>query len=118
MVLAAAGLVINAVFIHHAFFGIVYVALTNQTVKVDTGTKELFDPNAGYVLAYGQLVLSADYGSSTAMREFEITLEYRDAARLQRATHLVLVASASQYGDYFTGSKESVMYIDDLELVY
>ena len=98
--------------------GIVYVALTNQTVKVDTGTKELFDPNAGYVLAYGQLVLSADYGSSTAMREFEITLEYRDAARLQRATHLVLVASASQYGDYFTGSKESVMYIDDLELVY
>lgn len=98
--------------------GIIYVALTTQTVSVKTKTKQLFDPNASYVLAYGQMVFTGEYGSSTAMREFEITLEYKDAAMLQRASHIVLTCAASRYGDYFTGGAGSTMYIDDLELVY
>lgn len=98
--------------------GIVYVALTTQSVEVNTKTKDLFDPNGQYVLAYGQMLFTGEYGSSSAMRQFEITLQYNDAARLQRASHLVLCCSASQYGDYFTGSSSSVMYVDDLELVY
>lgn len=32
--------------------------------------------------------------------------------------YLVLTASCSGYGDYFTGSSDSWMYIDDIELVY
>jgi hypothetical protein len=98
--------------------GIIYVALTTQAVDVNTQTKELFEANASYVLAYGQMIFTGEYGSSSAMREFEITLEYKDAALLQRAGYLVITASASQYGDYFTGSTSSVMYLDDLELVY
>lgn len=98
--------------------GIIYVALTTQTVSIKTKTKELFDPNASYVLAYGQLLLTEDFGTPSLMREFEITLEYKDAASLRKASHIVLCASASQYGDYFTGSTESVLYIDDLELIY
>jgi len=98
--------------------GIIYVALTTEPVTVKTKTKELFESNAGYVLAYGELVFTGEYGSTSAMREFEITLEYRDAARLQRAGYVVLCCSASRYGDYFTGSTSSVMYVDDLEFVY
>ena len=98
--------------------GIIYVALTTQAVDVNTQTKELFEANASYVLAYGQMIFTGEYGSASAMREFEITLEYKDAALLQRAGYLVITASASQYGDYFTGSTSSVMYLDDLELVY
>ena len=33
-------------------------------------------------------------------------------------THLVLVCSASRYGDYFTGSRDSKMWVDDFELIY
>lgn len=98
--------------------GIIYVALTTRTFDVKTKTKQLFDPNSTDVLAYGQMIFTGEYGSSSAMREFEITLEYKDAAKAQRAGYLVLTASASQYGDYFTGSTSSVMYIDDLEFVY
>ncbi len=99
--------------------GTVYVALTTQSVPVKTKTKELFDPNASYVIAYGALDLNSDYGTSSALKEFEITLEYNKARELlSRPTHLVIVASASKYGDYFSGSSESVMVIDDLELVY
>ena len=31
---------------------------------------------------------------------------------------LLLTASASKYGDYFAGSTGSVMYLDDVELLY
>ncbi len=98
--------------------GTVYIALTSQQVTVKTKTKELFNPNASYVLAYGAAEFTSDYGSESALREFEITLDYRQATELVRAKYLVIVASASKYGDYFTGSSESVMVIDDLELVY
>lgn len=99
--------------------GIVYIALMSQSIEMHTKTPStLFDANAGYVLAYGQLLMSEDYGSASAMREFEITLEYRDAARLKKASHILIVGSASRYGDYYTGSTESVLYLDDLELVY
>lgn len=99
--------------------GIVYIALMNKSIEMHTKTPStLFNPNADYVLAYGQFLMTEDYGSESAMKEFEITLEYRDAARLQKATHLLIVGSASRYGDYYSGSTQSVMYLDDLELVY
>jgi hypothetical protein len=31
---------------------------------------------------------------------------------------LVISCAASAYGDYFTGSTGSVMYVDDFEFVY
>lgn len=98
--------------------GIIYVALTTEAVQIKTKDKTLFNPSGSYVLAYGELVFTDEYGSTSAMREFEITLEYNDAARLQRAGYVVLCCSASRYGDYFTGSTGSVMYVDDIEFVY
>jgi hypothetical protein len=47
---------------------------------------------------------------------FEIELDYRATNRVP--TYIMIVASASKYGDYFTGGVGSVLYIDDLELLY
>lgn len=98
--------------------GSIYVALTSSKVAVKTASKELFDPAASYVLAYGAIDFTSDYGSESGLREFEITLDYSTASKLPKESYLVLVASASKYGDYFTGSSQSVMVIDDLELIY
>ncbi|MDE6779533.1 MAG: PCMD domain-containing protein, partial [Alistipes sp.] len=47
-----------------------------------------------------------------------VELEYYDEYEGEVPTYLMLTASASKYGDYFTGSTSSVMYLDDVELVY
>lgn len=47
-----------------------------------------------------------------------VPLTYYEEYEGEVPTYLMLTASASKYGDYFTGSTESVMYLDDVELVY
>ena len=67
------------------------------------------------IIAYGEL--SAEEAKGTGeWQEFTIDLEYRDLTRVPK--YIIVVASASKYGDFFTGSTSSVMYIDDFELVY
>lgn len=43
-------------------------------------------------------------------------IDYRSLTRIPN--YIVIVASASKYGDYFTGSTGSTMWLDDLELIY
>ena len=45
-----------------------------------------------------------------------IPVEYNDATAVP--SMLVMTCTCSGYGDYFTGSSESWMYIDDFELLY
>lgn len=72
-----------------------------------------FNKNSSDVVAYGELILSE---SVEEWQEFEITLSYNS---LEVApSHIIIVCSASRYGDYFTGSSKSVMLLDDLELVW
>ena len=65
------------------------------------------------VIAYGEMPLRESVEGWT---EFTIPIEYRSTSRVP--THLVIVCSSSRYGDYFTGSTQSVMWLDDFELVY
>ena len=108
--------------------GSVYIALGDwegeeaegETWPVVIKTKnssQLFNPNpnenAG-LIAFGEL----DWDSPTAgdgMVKFEIPIEYYSS---RKPTSIIFVASASKYGDYFTGSTASVMWLDDLELIY
>lgn len=48
--------------------------------------------------------------------EFTLPLDYVATDRIP--THIMIVCAASRYGDYFTGSTESVMWVDDFELLY
>lgn len=104
--------------------GIIYIAIVDNTKTsykaeswpciVNTETKELFDKNDAKVIAYGEKVFEGATSGSD-MVPFEITLDYRTED--VKACNIILTASASKGGDYFAGGK-SVMYIDDLELVY
>lgn len=102
--------------------GMVYVALTTKTYKIETKNttshpRILFDPNDAGVLAYGEMVWTGNFGADGQMAQFEITITPRAGYWTSKPAYIVLVASASRYGDYFAGGN-SVLYLDDLELVY
>lgn len=59
---------------------------------------------------------SFDESGNVVWKQFTIDLKYRDLTR--KPKYIIVVASASKYGDFFTGSESSVMLIDDFELVY
>jgi hypothetical protein len=79
-------------------------------------TKEQFLDVAGdkHIIAYG--LLEDGTGTNGNYKEFEVKLEYRDLWR--KPKYLLVVAAASKYGDYFTGSTSSVLYIDEFTLSY
>jgi hypothetical protein len=99
----------------------IVVALTDWTGRhqVNTGDKTTFldyDTDPG-VIAYGDLTRTAgDGGTMEEWIEFTIPLTYRSTTRIP--TYLVVSISSSRYGDYFTGSTDSWMRVDDFELIY
>ncbi|MFI3321096.1 MAG: PCMD domain-containing protein [Rikenellaceae bacterium] len=72
-----------------------------------------FNSTSKDVVAYGELAITE---SVEQWQEFTIELDYNSLTTIP--THLVIVCSSSRYGDYFTGSSQSVMVLDDFELVY
>lgn len=54
--------------------------------------------------------------NGTKMYPFTIRLDYWDEERIP--TTIIVVASASKFGDFFAGSTSSVMWLDDLKLIY
>ena len=74
-----------------------------------------FSENNPHIIAYGTITDEEAKGTGT-WQEFTIDLKYRDLSRTPK--FIIIVASASKYGDFFTGSKSSVMYVDDFELIY
>lgn len=106
--------------------GIVYIALGDwageeyEGVKwsqiVKTKQQQFFDPspaNTG-TIAYGEYELTAATEGEQLI-EFTIPLDYRDT---RKPVSLILVASASKYGDYFSGSSSSAMWLDSFEFIY
>ena len=95
----------------------IFICLTDwdQPHNVDTADRGTFfnpDTDSG-VIAYGEIRSSEQVPDWT---DFRIELEYRSLTR--KPKYIVVVATASAYGDYFTGSTGSVMQIDDFELEY
>ena len=96
----------------------IYIALSDAdapyTVNTKEGTFVDFD-NDPNIIAYGELPVS-ECVTTSGWKEFTIDLVYRDLTR--KPKYIIIVASASKYGDYFTGSSGSLMYLDDFSLVY
>ena len=65
------------------------------------------------VIAYGAVTQKT---SQDGWVEFTVPFEYHSLTT--KPTHLIIVCSASKYGDYFYGSDSSVLHLDDFELVY
>lgn len=96
---------------------IVWMALIDSAepfeVRTNPKDQQLFDPEGSHVVAYGKI----QYGETVPdYIPFEFTLDYRSTSR--KPTYVIIAASASKYGDYFTGGNGSVLYVDDFELLY
>ena len=106
--------------------GIVYIALVDNTksdykgekwpviVKTKSSDRSLFDKNGNQVIAYGEHVFT-EATPGDGLVEVVIPIDYKRTD--VRPSNIVMVASASKMGDYFTGGP-SVMYLDDVELIY
>ena len=96
----------------------IYIALSKKQKQVDnTKTETFLDlENDGDIIAYGQLA-DAEAVTTNGWKEFTLNFKYKTLEPLD-TYYLIIVFSASKYGDYFTGSTNSVMYVDDLELIY
>lgn len=95
-----------------------YCALLSESLVVDNTDMSTFpdwetDPR---VIAYGSLKDEQNVNTNGKWQEVNIPLVYRDLNR--KPTHILVVFSASKYGDYFHGGKGSLLYVDDFELVY
>lgn len=110
--------------------GVIYIAMADEntdtytsakgtsysgwTSIVDTTTGRLFNKNASNIMGYGDI----EWNKSTVgegMIPFEIPITYTKDGMPK---YIMVVASASKYGDFFAGSSGSTMWLDDLELVY
>ena len=82
-------------------------------IRTNPNNRQLFDPNGSYVVAYGKMESGKSVDNYTA---FDIELKYNSTQRVPK--YILVTASASKYGDYFTGGNGAVLYVDDLELEY
>lgn len=100
--------------------GQIYVALTTEKVEIRTNpnNRKLFTTDDACVLAYGEKTFTSAFGPEGALERIEIPIEYFERARSNRPLYIIIVASASKYGDYFSGASGSVFYLDDFELNY
>ena len=94
----------------------IYIALTGWNtpleIRTDPKRRQLFDKNDPQVIAYAELTQGH---SSSEWETKDLLLDYRKQAV---PTHILIVATASKYGDYFTGGAGSRLLIDNFELIY
>lgn len=110
----------------------IYVWLCNWSGqhKVNTADSSTFvNPETtattaeGNVLGYGvwsRVISSSDSGADNGWTKLEIPITYREGEGFTgvKPNYLVISCAASAYGDYFAGSTDSYMYVDDFEFVY
>lgn len=95
--------------------GQVYVILADWGApkKIDTTKGNFIDVNNDEgIIGYGEMTYTAN---TNGYVEFNIPIEYRNH---RKPKYVVVVCSASKYGDYFTGGVGSVMYVDEFVFKY
>lgn len=100
----------------------IYVALTKKTYTINNKQEDTFIDFEGdeNIIAYG--TIEGDYvttdEAANGYTEFTIPLQYKESQFGATPTHIIIVCSASKYGDYFTGGEGSTLYVDGFSLVY
>ncbi|MDE5829802.1 MAG: PCMD domain-containing protein [Duncaniella sp.] len=96
---------------------VVWIALIDSPepfeIRTNPKNRQLFDPDGPEVVGYGMMQLGRDY---LEWEKISVPVNYKSTSRVPK--YVLVVASASKYGDYFTGGNGSILYIDDFSLDY
>lgn len=116
--------------------GIIYVALLDDThatytdgsktypsgdevfpviVATKSSNRQLFNKEAANVIAYGEYQFTEDTQGED-MIKVTIPINYYKTGIIP--SYIMVVCSASKYGDYFAGADNSTMWVDDMKLEY
>lgn len=105
--------------------GQIYIALTTAPIEIRTNPdkRKLFPTKSGdedfdKIVAYGQITWKEAFGADGTLERVEIPFVYNANAKSTKPLYVIVVCCASKFGDFFSGSSKSVMYLDDFELVY
>lgn len=105
----------------------IFCCMTTDIHKVDSsdGAGTTFSPSDANIKSgdarYNIVLYSAYFESTQSQAEWkqvEIPFTFYGSNPNQVPTHLILTYTCSGYGDFFDGSEDSWMYVDDIELVY
>lgn len=95
----------------------IYIALADWDAPYEIRTRkterQLFNKNDTHVIAYAEYISG---NSDTQYQQRDLVLDYRYTNRTPK--YILIVATASKYGDYFTGGDSSKLLIDNFELIY
>ncbi len=84
----------------------------DSPVYVNTTDEIYYTSKSQGVIAFGHLVSDR----SCDWTQIEIPLEYKTLT--ERPTHIIVTCAASYLGDYLTGSSQTRLWVDKMELVY
>lgn len=100
----------------------IYIALSKKSYTINNGDTSSFINFEGddNIIAYG--TIEGDYvtekDAKNGYKEFTIPLQYKESQFGETPKYIIVVCSASKYGDYMTGGVGSTLYVDDFSLVY
>lgn len=93
----------------------IYIALLDWTAPfvADSKTETYVDlsVNNKSIIGFGELV---DCRQMNTYEKFDVKINYRD--KIRKPSYILIVASASKFGDYFTGGEGSLLLIDEFSL--
>lgn len=94
--------------------GHVFVLLTDwdEPFKVTPPSKLVDFDGDPSIIGYGKVVFDKE---TTEYEKFTLNIEYRND---RTPKYVVIVASSSALGDYFTGGEGSVLYLDEFKFLY
>lgn len=97
----------------------IFIALAKKSFTFNNNKEEEYIDYEGddNIIAYGELPSGAAT-SGDSYTEFTIPLKYKESQFGEQPTHIIIVCSASKYGDYMTGGDNSLLYVDDFSLMY
>lgn len=81
-------------------------------IRTRPSALHLMDLQDPHLIGYAQMTCGHDVSSWT---EQTLDIDYRNG---RTPTTIIVVASSSKYGDYFTGGEESQMKVDNFKLKY
>lgn len=95
----------------------VYIALGDwdQPMEIRTNPKnrKLFDVNDPHIIAFKEF----NRGTSTdGWEKLDVPIDYRSTSRIPK--YIIMVCSASKFGDFFTGGSGATLWVDELNLEY